>query len=404
MADSDSTVSPRRMILALWPGVMLAGIAGGMAFPILPSVGIRVGLPFWFIGLVLAMNRVVRVLLSPLVGSLIDRYGGRRTLLVGNILSVFSIALFILGVTTSFTGTFFLLGRMMNGMASSCIFVAAPALALTSGGKEHGGGVVGAVRSATAVGVPAGLVGGGFLSAAFGDAKTFEIATAATIAAAFCTYFLVPDLRVSVTRRATIFEAARELLDKRLAAIGALGFASTFAGSGMVLTTTTVMVHARNLSAFGLGERSTASVLMGWLVMSEASGMPIMGRIGDKKNAHAILATLGLAGTIPALIVLAYSERVMTIGIGLAMLGVAVAGLGPSLLALLGRIVPPDRRGLGVGALQVATDIGGALGPLVGSALFTTSLSIPYLATALVSLLLLPFGFVLIRSTRAVAT
>lgn len=333
--DAEVAVSSTRMIFALWPGVMLAGVAGGIAFPILPSVGIRVGLPFWLIGLILAMNRIVRVILSPLVGTMIDRYGGRRTLLVGNVLSVFSIALFILGVTTPFTGTFFLLGRMLNGLGSSCIFVAAPALALTSAGKNHGGGVVGAVRSATAVGVPAGLVGGGFLSAAWGDAITFELATLATLFAALCTYFLVPDLRVKVMRRATIFEAAREVLDKRLAAIGALGFASTFAGSGMVLTTTTVMVHARALSAFGLGERSTASMLMGWLVLSEASAMPIMGRIGDRKNAHAALATAGLAFTIPALLVLAYSERVVTIGIGLAMLGIAVAGLGPSLLALL---------------------------------------------------------------------
>ena len=258
------------------------------------------------------------------------------------------------------------------------------------------------MRSASAIGIPTGLVGGGFLSTAWGDAATFEIAAGATFLAMVSTYVLVPDLRVTVTRRATIFEAMRELVDKRVAAIGALGFASMFAGSGMVLTTATVMVHARGLSAFGFGERATASALMGLLVLSEAAGMPIMGRIGDRKNAHAILATAGLAMTIPALVVLAFSEHVWSIGIGLAMLGIAVSGLGPSLLALLGRIVPPDRRGLGVGALQVATDLGGSAGPLVGSALFTTSLVTPYLATAAVSLLLLPFGFMLIRYTRSV--
>src|SRR6185437_324901 len=135
-------------ILALWPGVMLAGVAGGIAFPILPSVGIRVGLPFWFIGLILAANRIVRVIVSPVVGTMIDRYGGRRVLIGGMLGAVLSIGLFILGVTTKFPGTFFLLGRIMNGLASSCIFVAAPALALTAGGREHGGGVTGAVRSA----------------------------------------------------------------------------------------------------------------------------------------------------------------------------------------------------------------------------------------------------------------
>jgi len=44
--------------------------------------------------------------------------------------------------------------------------------------------------------------------------------------------------------------------------------------------------------------------------------------------------------------------------------------------------VPLDRRGTGVGIMQLCGDTGGMLGPLVGTALFAGSSSLPYLATA----------------------
>jgi MFS family permease len=379
---------------------MLAGVAGGIAFPILPSVGMRVGLPLAFIGLVLAANRIVRVLVSTPVGMLVDRFGGRRMLIVGLLMQVLVMTLFALGVVTKHAGVFFLAGRIVHGLGSACVFVAAQALALHGGGATHGGRVSGAVRATAQVGVPIGLVGGGLLADFLGEAVTFEIAGGALLAAGVHAFVAVPDLRGPRAPRNSMVAALRGFKSGRLAAVGALGFASAFAGSGMVLSMTTMMVHAHRLSAFGLPERATASLLMGWLVISEAAAMPWFGRLGDRHESHGTIAVAGLALTVPALVMLAWSERVVTVAAGLFVLGVAVAALGPSLLALVGRIVPPERRGLGVGALQVATDFGGALGPLVGSALFTTSLAMPYLLTAGVSALLLPLGWRLLRPTN----
>jgi MFS family permease len=233
------------------------------------------------------------------------------------------------------------------------------------------------------------------------DAWTFAIGGLGIFLSGICAYALVPDLRVTAAKRSSIVEAAKELADKRLSAIGVLGFASAFAGSGMVLTTTALLVHTYHLSAFSLPERATSSVLMGWLVISEALAMPWSGRIGDRRDAHAYVATAGLILTIPALVILAFATQVHAVAFGMAFLGFGVAGLGPSLMSLVGRIVPPERRGFGVGALQVTTDLGGAVGPLVGSALFSGSLLVPYLVAAGVNAALIPFGILLIRATRS---
>jgi MFS family permease len=393
----------RKLTLALTPGVMLAGVAGGIAFPILPSVGMRVGLPVAFIGLILAANRVTRVVVNPIVGMMADRFGGRRTLLSGLVLQIFVMVLFVLGVRTSHPGFFFLTGRIVHGFGSSCVFVAAQALALHGGGEHHGGRLTGAVRAAIQLGVPLGLVLGGTLSDLWGEALTFEAGALALVAATAIAFPRVPDLRVTVPR-SRLIESVRSLADGRLGAIGALSFASTFAGSGMVLTMTTLLVHARHVTIYTLPERATASVLMGWLVFSEAITMPSLGRLGDRHDAHARIATVGVALTVPALVVVAFAPGALTIALGMGLLGFAVACLGPSLLALVGRMVPAERRGLGVGALQVSADIGGALGPLCGSALFGGSVAMPYLFAAGVTALFLPVAVWLVRASRRPAS
>jgi hypothetical protein len=85
---------------------------------------------------------------------------------------------------------------------------------------------------------------------------------------------------------------------------------------------------------------------------------------------------------VPGLVLLGLSEGARGIAAGVALIGFATAGLGPSLLVLMGEIVPRDRQGTGAGLLQLCGDVGGMLGPLVGTALFAGSVAIPYLGTA----------------------
>ncbi|HEX3344703.1 MAG TPA: MFS transporter, partial [Polyangiaceae bacterium] len=168
--------TPASLALALATGTLLAGVAGGVAFPILPIAGLRLGLSLPFIGVILAANRAMRVVSSPLVGVLADRFGGRRTLVVGLALQIVVMGLYAMGIVTQRPGVFFLAGRLLHGPGSACVFVSAQALALHAGGATHGGRAAGTVRAAIVMGVPVGLLVGGLLSEAVGDAATFAIA------------------------------------------------------------------------------------------------------------------------------------------------------------------------------------------------------------------------------------
>lgn len=382
------------------PGVLLAGVAGGIAFPILPAFGLRAGLPIWFIGVILAANRAARVVANPFVGHLTDRIGGRRTLLLGLLLQIVVMGFYWLGVRTGHPGVFFLVGRLVHGPGSSCVFVSGQALALEAGGKAHSGRVGGAVRAALGVGVPIGLVAGGLLSEALGEAHTFEIAALALVLATLVAFRLVPDLRVAVRASMSILTAARGLADKRLAALGGLNFAATFAASGMVLTTIVFLLRSRHLYVLHMTERGTASAFMGLLVITDAISMPIFGRLGDRRRNHASIGAAGLAILVPSLVIIALAHTTPVLALGVALLGIGTGALGPSVLALVGEIVAPERRGIAIGVLQLCADVGGAGGPLIGTALFAGSVELPYFVSAGVVLALVPAAVWLVSDGR----
>lgn len=377
--------------------MLLAGVAGGVAFPILPIAGVRAGLPLPFIGAILAANRATRVVASPLVGAMADRFGGRRMLLAGLAVQVVVMLLYALGITTGHPGAFFLGGRLLHGPGSAGIFVAAQALAIHAGGRAHGGRTAGIVRAAMGVGVPLGLVVGGLFSDRWGDAPTFEVAAAAMACAWVVALGLVPDLRVPVRHGASLRDVVRAMADGRLLAVGVLNFAASFAAQGMVLTTLALVVEERHVALLGLGDRGSSGLLMGLMIIVEAAVMPLAGRAGDRMHAHARIALGGMIGLVPALVIVALAGNATHLAIGLACIGLSSGALGPSLLALVAEMTPHERRGMAVGVLQLCGDVGGTLGPLVGTALFAGSARTPYLVSAALLASFVPFAVRLAR-------
>jgi MFS family permease len=394
-------MSPASLAWALAPGTLLAGMAGGIAFPILPIAALRVGVPLAFIGVILGANRAVRVAASAFVGMLTDRFGGRRTLLVGLAVQAVVLGLYALGIVTGRVGPLFLAGRLLHGVASACVFISAQALALQAGGAAHSGRATSAVRTAIVLGVPAGLAVGGLLSDALGDAIAFVLAGCAIVVALASAFVRVPDLRAPAGARTRLADTLRAMRDARLVAVGVLNLVLNFATGGMILTTLALLVHERHLRVLGRNEQGTAGLLMGLMIVIDAATTPLAGRLGDRLRAHARVASGGMGVLALGLVVVGLSTRVPAIAAGLALVGVGSAGLGPSLLVIIGERTPRERRGAAVGLLQVCGDVGGMAGPLVGTTLFAGSTRVPYLATAVLVAACAPVALWLARGERA---
>jgi DHA1 family multidrug resistance protein-like MFS transporter len=393
--------SSRSLALALAPGTLLAGIAGGIVFPIFPIVGKEIGLSAAFIGVILAANRAMRVVCSPAIGVMADRIGAKRTLLIGLALQIGVIALYLLGFATHHEGAAFLAGRLLHGPGSACVFVAASALALQAGDGANGGATAATVRAAIVLGVPIGFVIGGLTAEAVGNVGTFMIAGAAVCVALVVASITVPDLRASFTQRPRLIHSLREMRDKRLLGIGGINFALNFAAGGMVLSTLAFIVESRHLVVFGRDARGTSGILMAILSITDAAFTTYAGRLGDRHRAHGKVAAASLAIVSVGLTMIALTSGEVGVAIGIAMIGLGAAGLGPSVLVMVGAVVPPERRGTGAGILQLCGDAGGMLGPLVGTALFANASTVPYLLTAGLVLCFVPVAMWLSRTVNA---
>jgi len=393
-------VRPRSLALALAPGTLLAGVAGGIVFPIFPIVGLRVGLSLPFIGVILAANRAVRVVTSPLIGMIADRFGCRRTMLAGLAIQIVVIGLYLLGMVIGHPGACFLGGRMLHGVGSACVFVSAQSLALHGAGPAKGGGTAGVVRAAIVIGVPIGLAAGGLLADLIGEEWTFGVAGLAVVVALIGATFTVPDLGTRARVRPPLTATLRAMRDRRMLAIGSLNFAIGFTAGGMILSTLTLLVASHHIVLFGRDVQGTAGLLMGWMTILDAIVTPFAGRLGDQRHAHARVGAASMLLLVGGLVAIGLSHATIGLAFGLALVGFGTAGLGPSLLVLLGELTPIEQRGTGVGLMQLCGDSGGMLGPLVGTALFVGSSTLPYLATAGLVLCFLPVALWLARLER----
>jgi MFS family permease len=399
-AESTDKRAAMRAALAIAPGVMFVGVAGGIAFPILPFVGLRAGLSLPFIGLILAANRMARIFASPAVGTLADRLGGRRLLLIGLASQIAVMSLYLMGVVVGHPGAFFLAARLLHGPGSACVFVAAQVLALHAGGARHGGKTAGLVRAAMTTGMPVGLVVGGLLSARFGNRVTFGAAIGAVLVASVLAAALVPDLRAAQRVRTDLRGLLRVMSEPHVLALGALNLATFFSAQGTVLTTLVLLIQARSLTLAGLGTQSSASLVMGVLLLISAAASITVGRLADRYNASARWGVVGLlilaAGL--GLTTVVSSPAMLLVSVGLV--GCGMGAMNPCLVALLGLFVKPEVRGSAVGAVQLFGDIGGSLGPVVGGALFARSTGAPFWVSALVTGCALPAGLWLARAER----
>ena len=410
----------RRGLAAIAGVVVLTGILGGIAFPILPQVGSEAGLASAWVGLLLAANRIGRMLSSPYVGRTVDRIGGRAVLMAGATAQLGVVALYLWGVQSQHPGYVLMLGRVLHGPASACVFVSSQTLALRLGGAGARARATGVIAAAQAAGVPIGLVVGGLAGGFFGSATTFAGAGLLPILGLAAAWRWAPDHRQAAgspswpspqTQPSQPSQPAQPsksprtsralLTSPRLLTLCLLACLTNLSANGVVLACLAPLVRARDMCPPGLPPMSCTSLFMMALVGGTLLATPPASRLADRRRGRswvagsaAALMLLGLwwvrGATSPAMLVA-----------GSALVGGANGTLNVVIYAFLGDWVPPARRGRGVALLQLFADIGGSIGPPMGTWLMAQSQTLPFSVTFVTSLLLLPLAWQLARAERA---
>jgi MFS family permease len=375
--DIAPTAHPLRVVIITTICTALALFGDSTLYPVLPVQHTVVGVSTLQVGLLLSVNRLVRLPLNVPGGWLVNRWGAKWLYILGLVLGALSTIGYGL-----FRGLApWLALRALWGMAWTLIAVAGYTMVLNAGDETTHGRYVGSHHSLSFFGGSLGAMVGGILADRIGLSPSMLILGGCTALACLLALAL-PNTKphtmagnAEARKRPTLRLLARTAwqglaeLEGRLWLIVWLNFSHRFffAGVfyslfGLYLQRTlgdnihvgALMIGVASLSATLLFVRNVVSVLVS----------PSMGYLSDKLGDRRLVLVLGQVAGVAGLVVLAWTISPLFMLVSVLLIAVGF-GLVPSMLLAWMGDLSDRRRGPLVGGFQTMGDLGSGLAPLI---------------------------------------
>jgi DHA1 family tetracycline resistance protein-like MFS transporter len=372
-------------------GVTLIDVLGTMIMvPLLPYLAQQYGASGLTVGTILTTSAVAGVIAAPFWGSVSDRLGRKRIVLIAQSVSLVGYILLALSHSLAFV----FVARAIAGFGAGGIGVTQSYIAdvTTDEDRDRAYALFGAVFG---VGIVLGPVLGGSLIR-FGFAVPFACAALIQTVTIFLTVRFLPKTTPVGGAKASLRDAAalvvrapavRSLVVRHLLFI----FAVTY------FFTVFSLFLKRHL---GVGPEISSWLLAGAGAVGGITLVVVVGplakRFGDEAIAQAGLALLVLAYTA-----LAYANMLWIFGAALAVWAIGAASVEPTLTAMLSKRAPPEERGAIMGFNDAASNLALIIAPVLGGAAIDLDPHLVGVIPAAAAFLALAIGIAQRRSSLA---
>jgi MFS family permease len=156
-----------------------------------PDISAQAGITLSMVGILLGVNRLVRVVSNPIAGALFDQYP-RRRLLIGS-LGIGVLSTLIYAVSTGFWP--YLLGRVLWGVAWSGLWIGGNTMVLDVADDQNRGRLSGQFQMWFFIGVGMTALLGGALTDAFGFKTGLLVSTGVMAGGVLSWILLLPETR-----------------------------------------------------------------------------------------------------------------------------------------------------------------------------------------------------------------
>ncbi|WP_254538556.1 MFS transporter [Halomarina litorea] len=370
----------RKVSLAVVAGVFFGGIATGVAFPTLPLLDDLLGISAVMLGLILSANRFARLPMNAPAGTIIDRVGSRRPMIVGLFVQGLAPFGYLAGLRVpsgtaadlplvgpvSNAAVVFLLARAMWGVGSAFVFIGAFATVTHVTDRSNRGKWLGYMRGGQSLGFPTGLVVGGLVSDLLSVEAAFLLAGVLAGVAGVVGYLVLPDVRPETDRRTRLRDVPQMVRDEpRVVPIGVGNMTLRFIFGGVLLATVAKYAESTGVSVSALDAAGISGLVLGVGVVAASGATVVTGRVSDGLDNRAVLLLPTFVAIATGLTVLAGVPTLSGLFVGAALIGAGTGGAGPVLMATLGDITPGDEVGRMGGVYNVMGDVGLSLGPVL---------------------------------------
>ncbi|WP_238898957.1 multidrug efflux MFS transporter [Clostridium sp. YIM B02500] len=354
----------RKNLIVCWFGIFVAAIGMSQIAPVLPiyiqHLGVQDTASITKIsGIVFGITYVISAIFSPIWGSAADKYGRKPMILRASLGMAITI-----GCMGFAPNVYVLIGlRLLQGVITG-YSTACTALIATQTDKENAGYALGTLSTANIAGSLIGPTIGGFIDEVFGLQSVFFI-TAALLLISFITTVLF--VKESFTREdkevLSIKDVWKVIPEKNLT----ITMFVTFFVLAVALYSVEpiVTVYVKQLS-----NNSSHIVLLAGLTFS-ASGLaniiaaPRLGKLSDKVGAHKIILACTIGAGIIFIPQAFVKDTWQLMGLRF-LLGIASAGLNPSVNIVLKKITPASLTGRVFGFNMSAGYLGAFGGAVLG--------------------------------------
>ncbi|GAW36565.1 major Facilitator Superfamily protein [Roseovarius sp. A-2] len=329
----------------------LALLGDALLYAVLPVYAEAFGLTLPWVGVMLSVNRFVRVFAYGLLARLTQAVGVRRMCMVAAITATASTAIYGFGQGPAIM----LAARVLWGLTYAVLVLATLSYAIEN--RRGIGTRVGIGQAIQRLGPILALLGGAWLIGVFGPNMTFALLAIPT-ALSLLIAFSLPKARGEAAKRGKTPSLARPTPIDIVYFLQGYGVDGVFA-----VSITLIFAREASLSEAVMG----GSALLAVRHFGEAIAAPLFGWIADRFGARKVFVTAAVLTTLGFVMVAAG----LTVAGALIMLIFrgALASLGPAVIAQ--GLAPEDDAIAPLARMQAWRDFGAAVGPLATGFLLT---------------------------------
>jgi MFS family permease len=400
---------PPRWILVVSIATGAAILGDSLLYAVLPVIWEDLGLTAGMVGIILSINRFVRMVTNPIAGWIAGRLGPRLPFTIAVIVAAASTLAY--GVGFGVAG--FLVARCLWGLCWSFLRLGGHLAAIESGIDGRRGYYLGFFSGITRAGSLLAVVTGGFLTDLISFEMTIYLFAGISFLAGVWTIrewraqpeFVAP----AATPKKPVDEISPPKARAWWMAVGTL-FSLTFlhglAISGLVTATLGYLIAERyadgvDLALVTIGAASFTGLLLGSRFLADAVWAPIAGHSSDRWGRLPFFVTV--AGVqVVALALLGTFEALLWTILGAIALFFAATAVQVSLDASAGDLAIHGDRARLMSWYATAHDLGAAVGPIIGYSIgIALGLGVVYPATAVVFLMTVLAFIAVQRSIRS---
>lgn len=413
--------SPARVLVPLGLAIVLSLAGDQTLYATLATQTNVVGISVAAVGVMLGVNRLVRIPGNLLGGLVVDRVGRRAPFVAGMLLGTLSTASY------AFAHGFWslLAGRILWGLAWVLINVSGLSMILDITEPSNRGRITGLYQLAYLLGLAVAATTGGFLVSAFGFHRALLFCAGATGIGLLIGLAALPETasmaghprprwRIPTWKPAALLAITRRKgaafgaqLDRRVLLVSLMYLITNFVGNGVLMSTVALLLVTRFGDRITIGTRTleVAAVSGALLGVRAFLGMlsgPVAGHLSDSPRGRWRVISWGFVLGMAGFALLIPQGGLWLIIAGIVLVAISIGTLLPTMAAQAGDLASADHQGTTMGLYATGGDIGSAAGPVVAYAVAAAlGLHWAYLGCGI--LLLMAAGMTIVVSRRSSA-